>query len=110
MKHVACALLMAVTMAGALPAWGAPQQTRLEEVTPHPTQAAGISFAAAAINVFYFPVRLAVTLVTAEVGGLTGWLTGGDTTSARSVWGVTDGQAYIKPAMLQGRERLRFGS
>lgn len=110
MKHVACAMLFAVTMASALPAWGAPQEARLEEVTPHPAQAAGMGLLAAVVNVVYFPVRLAVTLVTAEVGGLTGWLTGGDKPSARSVWGATDGQPFIEPAILEGRERLRFGS
>jgi hypothetical protein len=110
MKHVACAMFLAATMVSALPAWGAPQQVRLEEVTPHPAAAAGFGLAAAAINVFYFPVRFAITLVTAEVGGLTGWLTGGDTPSAHSVWGITDGQPYIEPAILEGRERLRFGS
>ena len=110
MKHGACAMLLAATMASALPAWGAPQQVQLEEVTPHPAQAAGISLAAAALNLFYVPVRFAVTVVTAEVGGLTGWLTGGDVPSARSIWAATDGQPYIKPAILEGSERLRFGS
>jgi len=110
MKHFAWTMVFVAAMTSALPVWGASQEIRLEEVTPHPAQAGGISLAAAAINVFYFPVRFAVTLVTAEVGGLTGWLTGGDTASARSVWGLTDGQAYIKPAILEGRERLRFGS
>jgi hypothetical protein len=110
MKHVACAMLFAVTMVSALPAWGAPQEARLEEVTPHPAQAAGIGLAAAVLNVVYFPVRLAVTLVTAEVGGLTGFLTGGDKPSAHAVWGATDGQPFIEPAIVEGRERLRFGS
>ena len=110
MKHVAYAMLVAATLVSALPAWGAPQEARVEDVTPHPAQAAGIGLLAAMVNVVYFPVRLAVTAVTAEVGGLTGWLTGGDAPSASAIWGATDGQAYIKPAILEGRERLRFGS
>ena len=110
MKHGACAMLLAAAMVSALPAWGAPQQVRLDEVRSRPVQAAGISLGAAAINVVYFPVRLAVTVVTAGVGGLTGWLTGGDASTAHSVWDLTDGQPYITPAILEGSERLRFGS
>jgi hypothetical protein len=109
MKHVASALIVAAALASAIPAWGAPQDVRLEDVTPHPAEAAGLSLAAALVNVVYFPVRFGVTLVTAEVGGLTAWLTGGETSSAHSVWNATDGQPYITPSILNGRERLRFG-
>jgi hypothetical protein len=110
MKHVACAMLFLGAVAVANPASAAPQQARLEEVTPHPAQAAGMSLLAALVNVVYFPVRFAVTAVTGEVGGLAGWLTGGDIPAAHSIWSSTDGQAYVKPAILEGRERLRFGS
>ena len=110
MKHVACAILLVAAVTAAFPASAAPQQARIEEVTPHPAQAAGISLLAALVNVIYFPVRFAVTAVTGEVGGLTGWLTGGDVPAAHAVWSSTDGQPYIKPAILEGRERLRFGS
>ncbi len=77
---------------------------------PHPAQAAGMSLLAAVTNVVYFPIRLGVTICTAGVGGLTGWLTGGDRASARAVWNLTDGQPFVTPAMLEGRERWRFGS
>jgi hypothetical protein len=103
-------MLFLGAVATALPAWAAPQQARIEDVTPHPAQAAGVSLLTTIANVVYFPVRLAVTAVTGELGGLTGWLTGGDVPAARSIWKSTDGQPYIKPAILEGRERLRFGS
>ncbi len=109
MKHAMSTVMVVAALACALPAWGAPQGARLEEVTPHPAQAAGIGLAAALVNVVYFPARLAVTLVTAEVGGLTGFLTGGDNASAHSVWSSTNGQGFITPAILEGRERLSFG-
>jgi hypothetical protein len=109
MKHAASTVVFVAALASALPAWGAPQGARLEEVTPHPAQAAGIGLGAALVNVVYFPVRLAVTVATAEVGGLTGFFTGGDSASAGSVWSSTNGQAFITPAILEGRERLRFG-
>ncbi len=110
MKHVACAMLLVGAVGVAFPAWAAPQQARIEDVTPHPAQAAGISLLSALVNVVYFPVRFAVTAVTGEVGGLTGWLTGGDVPAASAIWSSTDGQPYIKPAILEGRERLRIGS
>jgi hypothetical protein len=109
MKHAASTVLFVAALACAVPAWGAPQGIYLEEVTPHPAQAAGIGLAAAFTNVVYFPARLAVTLVTAEVGGFTGFFTGGDDASARSVWSSTNGQGFITPAILEGRERLNFG-
>lgn len=109
MKH-ACALIVFAAVTTAIPAWGAPQTARIEEVTPHPAAALGFSLLAAVTNVVYFPVRFGVTLVTAEVGGLCGFLTGGDRPSAHSVWNATEGQGFITPAILEGHERLRFGS
>jgi hypothetical protein len=109
MKYAASIVLFAAALASAFPAWGAPQGARLEEVVPHPAQAAGISLGAALVNVVYFPVRLVVTVATAEVGGLTGFLTGGDHASASAVWTSTNGQAFITPAILEGHERLNFG-
>ncbi len=107
MKNVVRAIGFAVALAGALPAWGVPQGAQLEEVSPG--EAAGFSLLAAVTNVVYFPVRLGLTAVTAELGGLTGWMVGGDQQAAQAVWNVTDGQAYITPAILEGREALRFG-
>ncbi len=109
MKYAASIVGFVAALACALPVWGAPQGVRLEEVTPHPAQAAGIGLAAALTNTVYFPVRLAVTIATAEVGGLTGFFTGGDNVSASAVWNSTNGQGFITPAILEGRERLHFG-
>jgi hypothetical protein len=64
---------------------------------------------AALFNIFYMPVRLAVTTVTAEVGGITGFLNGADANSTRDIWRLTEGQAVLTPAALRGDELLRFG-
>jgi len=106
MKHLACSL--ALLVATASPAWSAEQSFTVE---PHisPAQDAGLSLLAATANLVYFPARLVVTVITAEVGGFTGWMTGGDTEAANSVWAVTDGQAFLTPRILEGRERLCFG-
>jgi hypothetical protein len=83
-------------------------RAQLQPVTyeaPHPGSAA----LAAVGNVVFVPVRLVVTAVTAELGGLTGWLTAGNTTAAHDIWKLTDGQGYLQPDMLYGEEPLEFG-
>lgn len=64
---------------------------------------------AALSNIVYMPVRLAVTTVTAELGGMAAFLNAADQTSARDVWRLTEGQAILTPAMYRGDEMVRFG-
>lgn len=116
MKRVSCALGVLLALAVALPVWSA--EPTVEERTSVPpadiTAAyqphASSTVVAALANIVYFPLRFAVTLVTAAAGGLTGWVTGGDTAAAQAVWQSTDGQAFLRPEVIEGRERLRFGS
>jgi hypothetical protein len=70
---------------------------------------AAASSLAAFSNIFYMPVRLAVTTVTAELGGLTAFLNAADGDSARDIWRLTEGQAILTPVMLRGEEMFRFG-
>lgn len=109
MKKAACVTVFVAAIVSAMSAWAVEQAPRLEEFAPHPAQDMGMSMLAASANLVYFPVRLAVTAVTAGLGGLTGWLTGGDKPSSRAVWNATEGQAFINAAMIEGRESLRFG-
>lgn len=60
-------------------------------------------------NLVYVPIRFAVTVVSAELGGLTGFLTGGNKANAEDIWGVFDGQAILTRPMVQGEEPVRFG-
>jgi hypothetical protein len=116
MKPVWYVLALPLVVAMATPAWCAgevppgqmtpPQAMEAEEGPP---PGAGASLAAALSNVVYFPLRFTITVATAEVGGFTGWMTGGDRAAAHAVWWSTEGQAYITPGVLEGRERLRFG-
>jgi hypothetical protein len=108
MRNAACSIAFSAVLAAALPAWAAPQGVQLERA-PRPAQAAGYSIAAAAANLVYFPLRLTLTALTGELGGLTGWMTGGNRHSERAVCGLTEGQAFITPRVLEGRESLRFG-
>lgn len=109
MKHAACVIAFVAAVASAIPAWAVEQSPKLEEGHLHPAQAVGVSLLAAAANLIYFPARLALTIATAEAGGIAGWMTGGDQRSAGALWDATEGQAFLTPAILEGRERLRFG-
>ena len=105
MKRVATAVLsMLLTCSAA--AWAAPQAPVIEASRVQ-AKDVGYSLGAAAINLFYFPVRLAVTTVTAAAGGLTGFLIGGDQPAATAVWDSTDGQAFITPEILDGSVPLQ---
>ena len=72
----------------------------------------GASALAAASNIVFMPVRVAVAAVGAELGGLTGWLTAGNTRAAQDIWGLPpfDGQMYLQPEMLYGEEPLMVGT
>ena len=113
MKNSARVLALAVVLSwtGAVWAMGPVYDTdddfaALEE---RPGTAVGMTFAAMGANLVYMPVRFAVTVVTAEVGGFLGWINGGDPQSAQALWNVTDGPGVVRPAMLEGRQPLWFG-
>lgn len=67
------------------------------------------ALAAAGLNIFYFPVRFAFTIVGAEIAGLTGFLTAGSTEAAGDVASLFDGTQVITPEIVDGTEPLRFG-
>jgi hypothetical protein len=69
----------------------------------------GAAAAAALVNVVFVPVRLVMTLVGAELGGLVGFLNAGDTNAANDVWHLFRGHDYITPAIADGDEALRIG-
>ena len=115
MKKVWCVCLLLV-LAMAMPAWSATETmsgtmapAQVNETVQGSAPDAGASLLAALSNIVYFPLRFAITMVTAEVGGFTGFMTGGDEAAAESVWQSTEGQACITPEVIEGREPLRFG-
>lgn len=71
----------------------------------------GMGVASTVLSVFYTPVRLVVGVVGAGLGGVEGWLTGGDVRTARSMWRPTvEGAYYIRPDHLDRTERYQFGN
>ncbi len=120
MRQLCCGLIGLLGVLAAMPAWSSEYMTQEmmpPEVTPPevtqavapPAPDAGASLLAALSNLVYFPLRFTISLVTAEVGGFTGWMTGGDEAAAEAVWQSTEGQAFVPPEVIEERERLRFG-
>ena len=72
---------------------------------------ANLSLGSILINAVYFPVKMALGIVGAEVGGLAGAMNGGDEEAAAGIWNVTtDGSYFVTPADLDGRGDFRLGS
>jgi hypothetical protein len=68
----------------------------------------GLALAAALINVVYLPLRLAVTAAGGVLGGVTGFLTAGNSKAAQDVFGLTDGTQVITPDILDGSKPFHF--
>ena len=102
--HAIVTVGLLVSVAGS----AAAQRMAPATVTYTEPDPAGASLSAFS-NIVYMPVRLAVTTVTAELGGITGFLNAADANSSRDIWRLTEGQAILTPAMLRGEEMFRFG-
>lgn len=69
-----------------------------------------LSLGSTMINTVVFPVKLAVGIAGAEIGGVVGAMNGGDLEAAAGVWNVTtDGSYFDTPAALDGREPFYYG-
>jgi len=74
-------------------------------------QAAALSVGSTLMSSVFFPVKFAVGVAGAELGGFAGFMTGGDEEAAAGIWNVTtDGSYFITPRILDGREPLYWGS
>ena len=71
----------------------------------------GMGVASTVLSLFYTPVRLVVGIVGAGLGGVEGWLTGGDLRTARSMWRPTvEGDYFIRPDHLDRTEHYEFSN
>jgi hypothetical protein len=98
--------VVAVALSGLIGANVAAGEEMTEAHEPAPAAALG----AAALNVLFVPLRLAVTVLFAELGGITGLLTGGDEQAAKDVWGLVGGRNFLTPAFVQGKEPMHLES
>ena len=97
------AFVLVMVLAGAA---SAQEAEAFRDREPAPGPALGAAFA----NVVFMPVRLGVSIVGAELGGFTGFMTAGNRQAAGDVWALFDGQSILTPEILQGKENFRFGS
>ena len=68
-----------------------------------------LSLGSMMFNAVIFPVKAAVGLVGAELGGAAGFMTGGDSEAASGIWNVTtDGSYGVTPSRLDGRSEFEF--
>ena len=57
------------------------------------------------MNVVYFPVKLAVGVAGAVLGGVGGFLTGGNRRTAEGIWKpMTGGTYFITPEIIDGQQ------
>jgi len=64
-----------------------------------------MSVGAAAASIVYFPVKFAVGVVGALLGGFGGFVTGGNERTAEGVWRpLTGGTYFITPDVLEGQQ------
>jgi hypothetical protein len=103
MRNVVAGLLFGALILGA----GAP--ARAQCVGQCEASEVGLSFAAAASNLVYFPAKLTVAAFGLVAGGINGFLTGGDTRAAYAVWVPTaTGTFLLTPRNFDGTEPIQF--
>jgi hypothetical protein len=69
----------------------------------------GLAVSSAVANVVYVPAKAVVALGGLFVGGLAGFLTGGDQRSAYALWvPAASGTYFLTPAHLEGAEPIEF--
>jgi hypothetical protein len=78
---------------------------------PPPGRTPGGEFArgvaAPVLSAVYFPVKFGVSVAGAFLGGVSGFLTGGNNRAAEGIWHPTVGGTYfITPAILEGECRF----
>ncbi|MGE0683002.1 MAG: hypothetical protein AB7P69_19130 [Candidatus Binatia bacterium] len=55
------------------------------------------------LSVLYFPLKFSVGAVGAVVGGVSGWMTGGNIRAAEGIWRpMTGGTYFITPQVMDG--------
>src|SRR5262245_36386508 len=80
------ATAVVLLIAASASAFEKPFSSQLQPIEERESRPGSAALAAAA-NVLFVPIRVAVTTVGAGLGGLTGWLTAGNHHAADDIWG-----------------------
>jgi hypothetical protein len=84
-----------------------PMSSGAEQPTSSTASEFGLALLTPLVNVVYFPVKLAVGVVGAALGGISGWATGGDERAAEGIWRpMTGGTYWITPGMMRGETQF----
>jgi hypothetical protein len=96
MRRLVVSIVMVGLLLPAL-AWAQEQRSLNSEVAK--------SLGTTLLGVLYFPLKFSVALIGAPIGGVAGFLTGGNQRAAESIWRPTVGGTYfITPEILEGSE------
>jgi hypothetical protein len=84
-----------------------PMSSGAEQPTSSTASEFGLALLTPLVNVVYFPVKLAVGVVGAALGGISGWATGGNERAAEGIWRpMTGGTYWITPGMMRGETQF----
>jgi hypothetical protein len=109
-----CLILALVVASTVSPVGGAmlssevPPELQYSEIEEGYESSPAAVVGAFAINLVYVPVRFAVTVVGALLGGIEGLISAGNEDAAETIWSLSDGSQVITPAMLEGRQPWTF--
>ena len=102
MRAMLASVMLGVILVGA-PAFAEPGRT--VEVYHSAGEEFGMALGATLLSVLYTPVRLVYGIVGAELGGVQGFLTGGNKRVADGAWRVTvEGDYYVRSSHFDGSE------
>jgi hypothetical protein len=80
-----------------------------QAATSTPGLEVGNAITATFANLAYTPAKLVVATVGLVGGGIAGFLSGGDTRTAYSLWvPMTGGSYFLRPSHLDGSEEFHF--
>jgi hypothetical protein len=110
-RYVGALFAAVVLLAGStvMPVGAAEQNPQLEVGAAQPAREVGVTLIATAVNSVYVPLRFALTVTAAVLGGWIGLINGGDAGAAAALWDNADGDAFVTPEMIEHRRWPRLG-
>jgi len=104
-RRLAAIVMVATMLATSVHAVDLSSSTETREREPNPRAA----LTAVAMNIFFLPVRLPITVLGAFFAGFTGFMTFGGKYAADDVFAAVDGTQVIDEHVVEGREPFCIG-